>query len=224
MSQVSTQHSILPFVKGESKALGNQRLLRALAHKGTKINKCTSVPHLEASCTNDPRFQAHFLEYLESTRQEMFKLVVHAAPNRTSISDQELSADAIYAFLESQAAGERLSAESIKRWFAAMAQDSLLAACAQRMGIDLEDEVTPAQEATLIGTVAALQAIMELLATKNLTLGEKQKKAIQFVLDSLPPVAADSPLTGKIEERFAAVCAPRENAEDLLGFLSIQSN
>jgi len=223
MSNVSTQHSILAFVKGVSKALTGQILMRALKHNGTVINKCVSVPALPASIVQDTRFHSAFLAYLESTRQEMFKMVCFHAPNQTSISEDEIGANAIYAYLESQAAGERLSAESIKRWFTGMAQDALMAAVASRIGIDLDTELTPEQEATIIGSVAALAGMIELLAARNVSLGEKQKKAIQFVFDNLPPEADSHTLTGKIQDRFQLVCSGKIE-EDMLGFLMTEKH
>ena len=108
MSNVSNQHTVIPFVAGQSKPLNGQRLIRVL-YKDSKKAKaqypsvCVSVPPLEKSILQDSRFTDYLLESLQTLQDGIVKGLYESRKGKLErVSDDDISANAMASYLVAQ--------------------------------------------------------------------------------------------------------------------------
>lgn len=149
MSNISNRHSVSTFVsagKDRSVAYSGQRLSVA-RFKVSKDNpnaksQCVSIPKYELSVEERNALSTQINEWFWNQQDAIIRDRVVAGAD--AITDEEISVTAVLSYLTQQAAGERLTGDSIKEWFVAELQDILLVAFADKMGIGNEptDEQT----------------------------------------------------------------------------------
>ena len=141
MSAISNRHSVVAYIstgKDRSTAYSGQRLSVVRFKKGKNGEKampsqCASVPLISLTTDDHMKLRAHINNWFASVQDEIIRERVIAGAD--AITDEEISVDAVNAFLAAQSAGERLTGDSIKEWFVAELQDILLVAFADKMGI-----------------------------------------------------------------------------------------
>ncbi len=221
MSQISTQHSVVPFVSGSSKAFNDQRLAK-VGYKLTKAMKAKGETTLTPVCASIPRIDSvavevfstelmpHLIELLERAQDGIFRsLYESSGGNRTSISDEELSIPACIGYLEAESTGSRISKESVEAFFNAAVRDNLTVVFSEKLELSIDD---PAIQVHVQNHLA----VMQMIAGKNVILTDVQKKAIRNVLK-----IADSehPMFEKIEAKMDSFDAPvKEKILELIDF------
>lgn len=176
MSVVSNVHSVVPFVSGESKPLGGQRLSK-VGFKKTKDNPsplpsvCASVPMLEREevMGNIEALLPHVGTMLEGVQDAIFRSLYEASKGqRRELRQEEISVQACIAYLEAEAAGSRMSAESIRAWFKVSLNQNLLILVAEKLGYGEQEELTEEQVKTCQKHVDSYCGLLEQLAGKQL--------------------------------------------------------
>jgi hypothetical protein len=221
MSNIDNQHNVFPFVSGESKPLSGQRLLKVTykprnGKAAEYPSICVSVPPVPSEWVQDARFIPYFMEFLADTQDKVVKGLYESRKGQLErVSDAEIGPDALVSYLESQAYGDRISGDSISRWFSAYLQGNLMVTLADRLGYSESQELTQEQEDTLYREMGKFKAILLLIAGKEVSYSESQKKAISRMFDLASPDASESPLTAKMVEKFNSQCG-KVKAEEVL--------
>ena len=221
MSIISNIHTLVPFVSGESKSLNGQRLAK-VGFKKTKDNPsplasvCASVPFLsqEEVMGNIQALLPHVGSMLEGVQDQIIRALYEASQGqRKDVRDEEISVQACIAFLSAEAAGSRISAESIKAWFEnGEAKNISAAIICDALKYGDQDEWTPEQEATILKHVGVYCEVFQILAGKNLTRGsfsDKQwyrlNQILELVMSENPEDAFGRKLTDKMDVIAKAV-------------------
>jgi hypothetical protein len=180
MSVVSNVHSVVPFVSGESKPLGGQRLSKVGFKLTEKMKKegqtalpsvCASVPMLEREevMGNIEALLPHVGTMLEGVQDAIFRSLYEASKGqRKELRQEEISVQACIAYLEAEAAGSRMSAESIRAWFKQALNGNLLILVAEKLGYGEQEELTEEQVKTCQKHVDNYCGLLEQLAGKQL--------------------------------------------------------
>jgi hypothetical protein len=180
MSVVSNVHSVVPFVSGESKPLGGQRLSKVGFKLTEKMKKegqtalpsvCASVPFLarEEVMGNIEALLPHVGTMLEGVQDAIFRSLYEASKGqRKELRQEEISVQACIAYLEAEAAGSRMSAESIRAWFKVSLNQNLLIVVAEKLGYGEQEELTEEQTKTCQKHVDNYCGLLEQLAGKQL--------------------------------------------------------
>ncbi len=216
MSNVSNRHAVVPFIAGASKPLATQRLTK-VGYKSSKdkVTKktipakyksvCASIPMIDPAAVEmfADQLIPHLVTLLETAQDGILKSVYESSAGQlTDITDEQLSIPACIAFLNAEAAGTRLSEDSIGAWFDSDCADNLSVIAAEKMKIDdIEDD-------RVIGTVKLHKQIVCMLAGKNVTLSEQQKTAIRNVIKYAADT--DTGIGAKVSAKFDAMCAAPE--------------
>jgi hypothetical protein len=212
MSNVSNRHAVTRFVAGASKPLATQRLAK-VGYKSSKANPakypsiCASVPSIDraAVAIYADSLLPFMVSILENAQDGILKSVYESAGGILSdITDEQISIPACISYLTAEAAGSRLSEDSIKAWFITDCSDNMTVVIADKLGFDLS---TLEQCAAVEKRVNLHRDILCMLAGKNVTLNEQQKIAINNCIKL--GADTDSGIGGKIVARFAAVTAPK---------------
>lgn len=189
MSNVSTRHAVTPFVSGESKPLSGQRLAR-VGYKKTKENPnplqsvCASIPFVAVPSPEQiTRLMPHIGNMLEAAQDGIFRSMYESSHGALrDITDDDISIDACISYLDAAAAGDRLSADAIKAWFAQNVADNLIVMIAEKLGYD---ELTEDNLATVQKHVRIYEDVACMLAGKSI-LAEKQRKSLRVALSLSP--------------------------------------
>lgn len=155
MSVISNRHVLEVFDSKKSKAANGQRLAIA-STKITKEDKaagltekskpsmCASIPVVSADVLSDSVMQAFKPYVLQMVLDTQDKIVRQFAENECStVGDDDISVDAVLAYLDDESKGARLTKEIIVEWFDGSLADSLALAFADKMGLSdtpTEDE------------------------------------------------------------------------------------
>ena len=207
MSNVSSNHSVFPFVAGESKPLSGQRLARVLYKpRGNKPQQypsvCVSVPMIPVSVCSDTRLHPFFVEYLETVQDRVIKgLYENRKGSLDRVSDDDISPDAMLAYLVAESAGDRISGDSIGAWFDSQVRDSLTVVVCEKLGTeDLDDP-------RVFKSIEQFREILSLIAAKEIRFNEKQKHAINRMFELAGNVEG---FGQKLKDRFDAQCGKVE--------------
>jgi len=210
---ISNRHSLALFVSGESKPMHGQRLLK-IGFKGEKKefdSHCASVPAIESSVLeelkkNPARFADICVAAMESAQDGIAKaLFLSSRGTLGAISDDDISLDACFSYLESQGTGGRLTKESLATWFDTYMAENLSVIFAEKLSLPLEHEK--------IGQVlAGYRGMFQECAAPKIALSDAKIKALK---DAIVYCSEDR-ISGKILARFDALKKEQEEMIELL--------
>lgn len=215
MSQISNRHSILPFTAGESKPMKDQRLAK-VGYKSTKKTParfksvCVSVPQMNVDSIRAEldRLLPHIGTMLENAQDGIIRSLYESAEgNLQSVSDDEISVLSCIAFLDAEAAGDRLKKEHIENWFDAELSDNLFVLISEKLGFN---EPTENQTAEVQKHVRVYRQVLSMLAGGKTLL---QPKQIQGCKTALALTDTDSGIGSKLLKRLEQMEKPVQIAE-----------
>lgn len=217
MSVVSTRHNVNLFIAGKSEPLAGQRLAK-VGYKPTKKNPakyknvCVSIPVIDVkeTITDFTPWFPHIRALMETAQDGIIRsLYESAAGQLSSVSDEEIGQSAMLAWLDSQAAGGRLTIAAIGAWFDSDLKESLTVQVAEKLGFELE---TPEQLETVARHVNGYRELFAGLASgKN----AYQKKQVRGLLRALELAENESDMAENLEKKLNAMLV-RAPVADLL--------
>lgn len=219
MSNVSNVHDVIPFVAGKTAALTGQRLAK-VGYKSTAKNPAkfpsvaVSVPFLSDDSIRES--MDSLLPYIkgmvEKTQDDVIRSLYESKDGTLKIvQDHEISVQACIAFLESEAAGDRIKKEHIESWFDRVCAENVFTLIAEKLGFT-GDSLTPEQTATVDKHVKVYREILSMLAGGRTTLTPVQIKSCKTVIDVSED---DSGIGTKLMQRLTAMESPKAIAEFL---------
>lgn len=214
MSNVSARHLIQSFVAGKTSSLTGQRLAK-VGYKTTKKTPakypsvCASVPFLS---TEEIAEQASALipyirTMLETAQDGIIRSLYESSEGKLeAVHDSELSVSACIAFMEAEAAGDRLTKARIEAWFDESVQENLSVLIAEKLGVeDTEHDGVKKQ-------VKVFRDVLSMLAGGKTLLNEKQIKGCRTAIALCPN---DDDISVKLEARLKAMESPKITEEML---------
>ena len=219
MSTISNVHNVVLFDSKTSRAFDGQRLARITyktARKGEnagtrKDSKCVSIPAI--ATLSDTVYQAmepYMLTLYRATQDDIIREAIDKGA--TIITDEMISDDAVLAYLAAEAAGSRLTKETIVGWFNTDLADVLTVAFADKLGIG--DAPTEAQVKQLEQSINVYrEAFAGLAGGKTSYVPEKAAK-LRKALDLVD--IAENELAGKFARKLDDMIAKPQGA-DMLG-------
>lgn len=150
MSLFSTVHDIKPLTK-DSEALTGQRLARIIFKTdkdGMKVaeSQCVSIPGIDQKYVNledaetIKRLIPHIVRILEDGQDTVIRAAFLAG--KTSVSDADISFNAVMTALDAVASSDRMTKDSLEKWFDATMKDNLMILVADKLGIgDMPSEL-----------------------------------------------------------------------------------
>lgn len=139
MSNLSSNHDFIPYDAKTTKPHSGQRLARIMYKTDKATGKkpqsyCASIPQLHA--LTPPQMHALrdvIQEYCLSVQDAICKQ--RYEEGAISVSDEELSFDAIMEYVAEVQKGARITGEAVKEWFTENLSESLAVAFADKLGI-----------------------------------------------------------------------------------------
>jgi hypothetical protein len=219
MSNVSNVHDVIPFVAGKTSALTGQRLAK-VGYKSTAKNPAkfpsvaVSVPFLSDDSIRESMdsLLPYIKGMMENTQDAVIRSLYESKDGSLSvIQDHEISVQACIAFLESEAAGDRIKKEHIESWFDRVCAENVFTLIAEKLGYS-GDSLTPEQESTVQKHVKVYREILSMLAGGRTILTPVQIKSCKTVIDVSED---DSGIGTKLMQRLTAMESPKPVAEFL---------
>lgn len=219
MSNVSNVHDVIPFVAGKSAALSGQRLAK-VGYKSTAKNPAkfpsvaVSVPFLSDDSLRDnmDSLLPYIKGMVEKTQDDVIRSLYESKDGILKIvQDHEISVQACIAFLESEAAGDRIKKEHIESWFDRVCAENVFTLIAEKLGYS-GDSLTSEQESTVQRHVKVYREILSMLAGGRTILTPVQIKSCKTVIDVSED---DSGIGTKLMQRLTAMESPKPVAEFL---------
>ena len=219
MSNVSNVHDVIPFVAGKTAALTGQRLAK-VGYKSTAKNPAkfpsvaVSVPFLsdDSLRENMDSLLPYIKGMMEKTQDDVIRSLYEAKDGALKIvQDHEISVQACIAFLESEAAGDRIKKEHIESWFDRVCSENVFTLIAEKLGYS-GDELSEEQTATVDKHVKVYREILSMLAGGRTILTPVQIKSCKTVIDVSED---DSGIGTKLMQRLTAMESPKPVAEFL---------
>lgn len=219
MSNVSTIHDVVPFVAGKTAALTGQRLAK-IGYKSTAKNPArfpsvaVSVPHINPDDIRDnlDSLLPYIGTMLEKTQDDVIRNLYESRDGSLKIvQDHEISVQACIAYLESEAAGDRIKKEHIETWFDRVCAENVFTLIAEKLGFT-GDTLTTEQSAVVDKHVKVYRDIMGMLAGGRTILTPVQIKSCKTVIDVSED---DSGIGTKLMARLTAMESPKAVAEFL---------
>lgn len=216
MSVVSTRHTVVPFIAGTSKPFDGQRLAKIGFKKTAKIQNplpsvCVSVPHIQPAMIteNVTRLLPYIGTMLENAQDGIIRSLYESSEGqRKEVSDDEIGINAVIAFLESEAQGDRLTKDRIVSWFDTALADSLAVLIAEKLGFN---DPNDAQTETINKHVRVYRDCLSMLAGGKTFLAVPQIRGCKTALSLL---AEDDDVSAKLAARIAQMEA--KPVEDML--------
>lgn len=191
MSNVSSTHSVTPFIAGSSAALTGQRLAK-VGYKSSAKNParfksvCASLPTLpdQLITENISRLVPYVRSFLETAQDGILRSLYESSDGTlTEVHDSDLGLDQIIGYLEAENSGGRLTKDYLEAWFDATMKEPLVILFAPKLGFDPEF-LNDSQLETLGRHVAQYKALVSSLSGGKTLLNEKQilsvDKAFEF--------------------------------------------
>ena len=214
MSNVSNRHAIVPFIAGTSQPYAEQRLARVICKQTAAMTKagkkalpsvCASIPMLPAPSPEQvTALMPAITAMLEDAQDGIIRARYEASHGSLdTITDDDISVDQCIAFLAAKAAGNRITAESVKAWFNASMADTMLVFIAEKLKFT---ELTPAVVETCNPHVNGYRELFVVLGAGKTILPENQLKQLQFALGLIDP---DDVMAGRLMDRITSMRAPR---------------
>ena len=217
MSLISSAHSLVKFVSGESKAFAGQRLAK-IGYKKTKENPnplesvCTSIPFISLTTEDAITLLPHLREFCEDVQDKIIRARYEAGA--TSINDSEISVEAICKYLAESASisGGRFTKAAALEWCENSGySDALRLRFAELLGIsdNPTDEEVKQVELQVSGYTDKLAA---LTGSKTYYAPEVAKK----LLRSLEISGVTDSAVAKFEARLQEMIANPNTSPDML--------
>lgn len=153
MSNISTQHSVIPFVSGETKPLSGQRLAKvgykqtkAMSDKGEIAPKSVAAS-LPVITDEDIVSNVHLIiplirEACENVQDKIIRSLYESRDYVLErVSDSDIGFAQIAGYVASEQSGGRLTKEYLESWFEANMRDNLTVVVADKLGFDELNEV-----------------------------------------------------------------------------------
>lgn len=219
MSNVSNVHDVIPFVAGKTAALTGQRLAK-VGYKSTAKNPAkfpsvaVSVPFLsdDSLRENMDSLLPYIKGMMEKTQDDVIRSLYESKDGSLKIiQDHEISVQACIAYLESEAAGDRIKKEHIESWFDRVCAENVFVLIAEKLGYS-GDSLTLEQTGTVEKHVKVYREILSMLAGGRTILTPVQIKSCKTVIDVSED---DSGIGTKLMQRLTAMESPKPVAEFL---------
>ena len=213
MSNVSNVHDVVPFVAGKTAPLTGQRLAK-VGYKTTAKNPAkfasvaVSVPqinpaHIQENLT---ALLPYIGTMLEETQDKVIRSLYESKDGKlTQVTDADISVQACIAFLESEAAGDRLKKEHIEAWFDRVCKDNTFTLIAEKLGFT-GDDLTAEQVAVVDRHVKTYRDILSMLAGGRTVLTPVQIRSCKTVIEVSED---DSGIGQKLIARLNALESPK---------------
>lgn len=223
MSNVSNRHTVNLFTAGKSEALSGQRLAK-VGYKSTAKTPakfpsiCISVPMIdvqEALGSDLTPWFPHIRTLMETAQDGIIRAMYeNSAGALQAVTDDDIGPAAMLAFLDSEAAGGRLTVELATQWFNAQVQDNLYVLIAEKLGFSGNGSDTPNedQDRTIKQHLNGYRELMGKLAGGKTLLNEKQLRGLSVALDV---ASVEDDICAKLRAKIAAMQAPKK-VEELL--------
>lgn len=221
MSNVSNRHPVKPFTAGD-KPFSGQRLAK-VGYKSSAKNPAkfksvaVSVPHIDPAGIRESinALLPYIGTMLENAQDGIIRSLYESAHGAMiEISDDDISVSACIGFLEAESAGDRLTKESIERWFDSELSENLFASIAEKLGfVDADGAINEDQETVVKKHLKIYRDVMSMLAGGKTILAEKQIKGCKNAL-TLAPDDADS-MVIRLNARLKAMETPKSMEEML---------
>ncbi len=213
MSNVSNVHDVVPFVAGKTNPLSGQRLAK-VGYKSTAKNPAkfksvaVSVPQINPDdiSANITQLLPYIGTMLENVQDNVIRSLYESKNGELKIiQDSDISVQACIAFLESEAAGDRLKKEHIESWFDRVCAENTFTLIAEKLGYTGE-ELTEDQVATVEKHVKVYRDILSMLSGGRTVLTPVQIKSCRTVIEVSED---DSGIGQKLLARLKAMETPK---------------
>lgn len=204
MSNVSNQHSVVPFVSGETKPLSGQRLAK-IGYKKTKDNPnpaqsiAVSLPILTDQQIIDaaPKLVSLLRASVEDTQDKIIRSMYETREYKLErVSDDDVSIDAIIGYVSSEQSGGRLTKEYLEQWFDTNLRDNLYVVVADKLGFA---EITEECDQVVTKHLAGYRGLISSLAGGKTMLSVAQ---INGLKRALVVTAVDDETSAKITAKL----------------------
>lgn len=184
MSNVSTNHSVIPFVAGKTEPLTGQRLAK-IGYKKTKDQPnppksiAVSLPRLEDSeiVANIQLILPLVREACEGVQDKIIRSLYESREYALErVSDAEIGFTAIAGYVSSEQSGGRLTKEYIEQWFDANLRDNLTVVIADRLGFE---ELNESQLETVNQHIAGYRGLIAAIGGRKTMLSVAQIAGIR---------------------------------------------
>lgn len=218
MSNVSTVHDVKPFKAGD-KALTGQRLAK-VGYKKTKDQPnplpsvCVSVPPINPAdiLENVQKLLPYIGTMLEDTQDKIIRSLYEASGgNLKIVQDAEISVSACLGFLSAESEGNRLTKETIEKWFDLTLSERVTVWIGGKLGYEM-DSLTPEQLATMEKHAKIYREVMGSLAGGATILAEKQIRGMRGALELCED--SDDPMISRLSARLDTM--ERKNADEFI--------
>jgi hypothetical protein len=221
MSVISTRHTVVPFVSGETKPLSGQRLAKiGYKDRGERKAKyssiAVSVPILADANIEDAvsRIIPHIRGLFENAQDGIIRSLYESADGTLrNVSDDEICIDACINFLDAERNGSRLTKELIESWFTAEVQDNLSVVIAEKLGFGADGDLNEEQTQVVNKHVKAYKDILSMLAGGRTVLEPKQLQACERAIELAS--SDNSDVATKLRARIDSIKNPKP-LEELL--------
>lgn len=190
MSNVSNVHDVVPFVAGKTNALTGQRLAK-VGYKTTAKNPAkfasvaVSVPQIDPAeiRNNLDALLPYIGTMLENVQDSVIRNLYESKDGKlTQVLDSDISVQACIAYLESEAAGDRLKKEHIESWFDRVCAENTFTLIAEKLGYS-GDDLTEDQVAAVEKHVKVYRDILSMLSGGRTVLTPVQIKSCRTVIE-----------------------------------------
>ena len=213
MSNVSNVHDVIPFVAGKTAPLTGQRLAK-VGYKSTEKNPAkypsiaVSVPQVNpADITENLTALLPYIGIMiEGVQDSVIRSLYEGKNGKlTQVTDSDISIQACIAYLESEAAGDRLKKEHIEAWFDRVAKENTFTLIAEKLGYS-GDDLTPEQVSTVEKHVKVYRDILSMLSGGRTVLTPVQIRSCRTVIEVSED---DSGIGQKLLARLKAMESPK---------------
>jgi hypothetical protein len=213
MSNVSNVHNIVPFVAGKTNPFSGQRLAK-VGYKNTEKNPAkfpsvaVSVPQINPDHIQEnlQSLLPYIVSMLENVQDSVIRSLYESKDGKlTQVLDSDISVQACIAFLESEAAGDRLKKEHIESWFDRVCAENTFTLIAEKLGYT-NDDLTDEQVKTVEKHVKVYRDILSMLSGGRTVLTPVQIKSCRTVIEVSED---DSGIGQKLLARLKAMETPK---------------
>lgn len=181
MSNVSNQHTVIPFVAGETKSLSGQRLAK-VGYKKTKDQPnppksiAVSLPLISDQdiVANVSKILPLIRQACEDVQDKIVRSLYESREfNLERVSDDEIGFAQIANFVSSEQSGGRLTKEYLESWFESNMRDNLTVVVADKLGFEelneTQLEVVNKHIAGYKGLIASISGNKTMLSVAQIT-------------------------------------------------------
>lgn len=181
MSNVSNQHSVIPFIAGETKPLTGQRLAK-VGYKKTKDQPnppksiAVSLPVLTDAqiLENAQKILPLIRQACEDVQDKIIRSLYESREySLERVSDDEIGFAQIAGYVSSEQSGGRLTKEYLEQWFDSVVRDNLTVIVADKLGFEELNEpqleVVNKHIAGYKGLIASISGNKTMLSVAQIT-------------------------------------------------------